>query len=89
MNFQVNEPCQDQKRPDYVIVWWNMKVISSKNEIKLNKNIPDFPKSENGLIQMVRLGKYIRHKRVKKVEGFYCLCAVYRAADLRLCFCIF
>ena len=81
MNFQVYEPCQGQKRPDYAIVWWNMKVISSTSEIKLNKNIPDFPKNENGLIQMIRLGKSIRRIRVKKVEGFYCLCSEIKDTD--------
>ena len=38
-------------------------LISSKNEIKM-KNTPDVRKNENGLIQITRMGKSIRHKRV-------------------------
>ena len=51
-------------------------VISKPNKIKLDKNIPDFPKNENGLTQLIRMGKSIRHIRVKKVEGLYCLCEI-------------
>ena len=41
-----------------------------------NINIPDFPKNENGLTQLIGMGKSIRHIRVKKVEGLYCLCKI-------------
>ena len=61
--------------------------MSTPNEIKLDINIPDFPKNENGLTQLIRMGKSIRHIRVKKVEGLYCLCEIKdinRAVDLRL-----
>ena len=37
-----------------------LKGISSKNEIKM-KITPDVPKNENGLTQMIRKGKSIRH----------------------------
>ena len=49
---------------------------STPNEIKLDINISDFPKNENGLTQLIRMEKSIRHIRVKKVEGLYCLCEI-------------
>ena len=55
-----------------------LTVISPLNEII---NIPDFPKNENGLTQMIRMGKSIRHIRVKKVEGLYCLCTEIKDTD--------
>ena len=36
-----------------------------ENEIKIKKNTPDAPKNENGLIQMIKMGKSIRHIWVK------------------------
>ena len=39
---------------------------SSKNELKW-KITPDAPKNESGLIQMIRIGKSIRHKWVNRV----------------------
>ena len=45
--------------------------ISSENKIKMKKkNTPDVPKSESGLIQMIRMGKSIRHKWVKYEYDF-------------------
>ena len=38
-------------------------MIFMKNEIKL-KNNTFAPKTENGLIQCIRMGKFIRHKWV-------------------------
>ena len=53
-----------------------LPVISTPNEIKLDINIPDFPKNENGLTQLIRMGKSIRRIRVKKVKGLHCLCEI-------------
>ena len=43
---------------------------------KIRYNIPDFPKNDNGLTQLIRMGKSFRHIQVKKVEGLYCLCEI-------------
>ena len=45
--------------------------FSSKNEIKI-KFTPYAPKNENGLIQMIKMGKSIRHKWIKRVERADC-----------------
>ena len=57
-------------------LYCSIMVISTPNKIKLDINIPDFPKNENGLTQLIRMGKSIRHIRVKKAEGLYCLCEI-------------
>ena len=64
-------------------------VISTPNKIKLDINIPDFPKNENGLTQLIRMGKSIRHIRVKKVEGLYCLCEIRHLIAQLICAFVF
>ena len=54
--------------------------IDKRNKI----NIPDFPKNENGLIQVIRMGKSIRQLRIKKEEGLFCLCSDIKDTD-QLC----
>ena len=45
--------------------------ISLARNIKDGKNIPDSPKNENGLIQMIRIGKSIGHISVKVSCTFF------------------
>ena len=57
-----------------------LTVVSLPNGIELDIHIHDFPKTDNGLTQMIRMGKSILHIRVKKV-GLYCLCSAIRDTD--------
>ena len=48
--------------PSGDILFANIALISSKNEIKMKYNItPDAPKNENGLILVIKMRKFIRH----------------------------
>ena len=47
--------------PSGAILFAHRKFIEECNKRKIN---PDVPKSESGLIQMIRMGKSIRHKGV-------------------------
>ena len=53
-----------QNAVSHLGLFYLLKKISSKNEIKM-KNTPDVPKTESGLIQMIRMGISIGHELVK------------------------
>ena len=56
---------------------WALLLIYGNFNAKRNKIRYKYsPKNENGLTQLIRLGKSIRHIRVKKEEGLYCLCEI-------------
>ena len=57
--------------------------ISSKNEIEMKKktHTPDSPKNESGLIQMIRMGKSIRHKWVNRLAKRKRVSIVRRSLD--------
>ena len=57
-----------QNAASHLGLFYLLTKFSSKNEMEM-KNHTRCPKNENGLIQMIRMGKSIRHKWVKVAVG--------------------
>ena len=68
-----NSPSSEAAKriPSGAILFPYMNFIEKSNKNEKKKNTPDAHKSESGLIQLIRMGKSICHKWVKKDSSFF------------------